>query len=234
MPGMWFLKNKQKTGSDKSRNVIGISQTIYGGDVLVRTTIAGVATLSAVNMPSVRPLSAADITASYLNAGTIVGILGIAPWGVVTDSKCVANAAIPSTVAKAGNQPIYNVPSMAAVLPAETSQGRAVIIYDEINSNQLTGAYLWETTAVNASLIGLQVGILLSAINGVPFYFWSTAAAVKIGIIREIPETDPYYNQVTTANVLSTTHNPRSPVFVEVFTNYNQASNVTVTPNYAT
>ncbi len=222
MPGMRVVQSLETLAPDETDRVVGISQTIYSGDPVVLTSKATIATLNSVNMPSLRSLLQADITALYKEGVPVAGILGVAGAGVKTDANAAATSALPSAVSVAGAQVILPVPSVSSALEPEPSQGRARCRVQLANQNNLIAAPLWETTALTDALIGVQVGILLSTIGGVPFYFWSTAAATPIGVIQQINRQDPLFNTTTTANVQNTTHNPRAEVYVQVLPAYQQ------------
>ena len=192
---------------------------IQDGDPVVGTTVE----LSTLMQ---RKLTQADITASYQDGSAhTVGILGLAPERVSTGALGVYTSLVSPVSVFANTPNIYPVPTMAAYEPNDPTTGRvAAGIYSCLN---VFGGDLWETTAVTRALIGTQVGILISTISGQsPTFFWSTAAAVKIAKIVQVPDsTTPLFGQTATANVQDTTHYPRCPVFVEVLAAYNQATN---------
>ena len=189
------------------------SQTIYGGDPVVWTTVTG-------SENRVRILSAADITALYSTAAVdICGILGVAGSDLATSSTgAAASIAYPVAVA---NQPFYPVISHDYLNPPDPATGRfRANIYA---ASSIMSGYLWENTTITAASQGVDVGILRSTISSVVYFFWSTAATTKIGEIYQVDTDDPYYNTAVTANVQDTTHYGRCRLGVRVFPTYQQS-----------
>jgi hypothetical protein len=130
--------------------------------------------------------------------------------------------AVASPLSLAGNvAPIYPVPSLAGFEPQDPVSGA---LESSIYSVQnIICGYLWQTTAVTNSLIGTNVGLLISTLSGqAPTFFWSSAATTKIGRIVSVDVQHPLFNTTGTANVQDTTHNPRATVRVLLSSTYNQ------------
>lgn len=176
-----------------------------------------------------RKLTQTDISASYTNS-TIAGILGFAPAQLATDANG-NSITVPSALSLAGgvaNQ--YPINSMADYGPHNLATGR--LQSSVISCKNLIAGGLWETTAVTTGLIGTMVGILISTLSGyAPTFFWSTAAAVKVGRIQAVDQQSPLFNTTGTANVQDTTHNQRCPVAVQILPAYDQYELVAVYTN---
>ncbi len=223
MPGFRvYSSEKMLAPNEHPSGVVGISQTIFAGDPVVMTNKASIATLNSVNMPSFRSLLQADITALYKEGTAVVGITGVAAHSVKTDANAIASSQPPTVVTTAGPIPIYPAPSVSSVLEPEYTQGRARMRVQLFDQNSIIGGWLWENTTITDALVGTRVGILISTIGGVPFYFWSTGAATTIGVIARVNQQDPMYNQAAAANTQNTTHNPRGEVLVNVDPAYQQ------------
>lgn len=219
MPGFWTFTNPvQGDVGDDLTTLLRVEDSItaYQGDPMVPTDQSGAVLY--------RPLSAQDITDLYQdNANVDVGITGLARADIATDASGNATT-VPSTVSLAGNvKPIYALPSLDAGNPPDPTDGRYRAIFE--TAKNLWGGPLWENTTVDTTLEGTRVGILRSTIAGVVYYFWSTAAATKIGFISQVYVDDPMFDKAATANVLNTTHYPRCPVVVHIDSKYVQTEN---------
>lgn len=220
MPGFALWENPG--AADFGPDVTGLlnlqnSTTCYGGDPVVMTTVTA-------STARVRPLSAGDIAALYQASAVNVGILGISPSTWKTDASGIANQLVPPPVSVSTlTQPIYAIPSIQYWVPAAPTDGRSRINVFTA-ANQIAGS-LWQNTTITSSLVDTRVGILISTINSVLFYFWSTAATTKIGSIVAVSETNPLFGKTVTANVQDTTHYPRCPVVVAVDQTYQENLN---------
>lgn len=220
MPGFSVFTNpvQADVGDDLTTLLrVANSITAYQGDPMVPTDAVG-------SQVRYRQLSAADIAALYKNTATnVVGFTGLARADVATDSSGNATT-VPSTVTLAGNvKPIYALPSLDAGNPPDPTDGRYRAIF-ETNKNLLAGP-LWQNTTVDTTLAGTRVGIKISTIGGVKYYFWDSAATTKIGFISEVFVDDAMFDQAATANVVDTTHYPRCPVVVHIDAAYVQVEN---------
>lgn len=225
MPGFTFYQPNNAAG-DVGPLVqdfgLASSKTTYSGDMCVRTVISS-------NIV-VRPLTAADITASYQDgSANICGIMGVAEGSSVTTSTGLANSAPAFAGVNPATQCVFPLPTRAlGNAPTDTGRSRDTLF---LTTGNIIGGFLWENTTVTDNLRGTAVGILTSTINSVLYYFWSSAASVKVGTIEDVMETDALFNVAATANVLNTTHSPRCLIGVRVLGSYQQfATNF----NYAT
>lgn len=216
--GIWYNPVTADIGPD-ARGLLKVanSQTWYGGEPLVKTTVTG----SEVRL---RMVAAGDISGGYLNGSDICGVYGIAKSGLATDASGNFTT-VPSTVTLAGGvKPVYPLLSVEMGNPTDPATGRARA--NVFTCQNVLSGYLWENTTVTAALQETAVGLLLSTISSVPYFFWSTAAATKIGVIHAVAEDDPYFNKAVTANVQDTTHYSRCVIAVRVLESYDQSLTV--------
>lgn len=228
MPGLFLWQ--ERTPADVGPMRVGPfnvanSQSIYLGDPVVQTTVTG-------SQARIRLVSAADIAALYKDgSANIVGLLGITAYDIFTDSS--GNAANPTspTPLAANVKCTYPINSWGAFAPPDPVSGRMTASVFSVAAQNFGGS-LWENTTVTESLVGVAVGLLLSTLSGVGYWFWSTAATTKIGTIQDVDEANPLFNTAVTANVQDTTHNNRCPVAVRISATYDSLANLF--PTYAT
>lgn len=222
MPGMFYAKNpvKSNVGPDLlDPTILAYSMNTqalapYEGDPMVWTTATG-------SQARQRKLTATDITNLYASGGNIIGVLGLAPASVGTDAAGAFQAPPVGTSILANVANRYNIPSMDGYAPQDPVTGATMA--STISGNNFWGGSLWETTAVNESLVGTMVGILISTLSGqAPTFFWSTAATTKIARIVGVYTGMPLFNTTGVANVQDTTHSPRSPLYVRLLGTYDQ------------
>jgi hypothetical protein len=192
---------------------------VYATDILVRTTKS---TLTSNNIPVVRPLIQADITALYQEGGQIVGLLGAAADDFITNSSGVAQAP-PTSVggvvfpgSYASNQYLDPVTgrSQGRVLIFETGQRFLTPLYTGGGSVTLKGQY-----------DGTLAGINISVSNGVSTYTIDPNATTKCVRIIAANTADPNYGKLVAQNAYGPT------VIWEVLSTYQQWNNNT---NYST
>lgn len=217
MPGMWFAGPRTSApGPEQVTRQVASSVSAYTGDLMVLTTVTS-------SSARLRQLSAADKTALYENgSGDIVGILGLAASNIGSDSSGVINQVLTPVSVNSAVTPIYPLTGIDGAQAPDPVSGRSkasILLFGKENN---IGGYLWEnTTALESSLEGQQVGILISTINSIKYYFWSTAASVKVGRITKVNQ-DRLFNKTVSANVQDTTHNPRCPIVVNIYPAYCQ------------
>lgn len=173
-----------------------------------------------------RKLAAADISASYLVSAVVAGIWGFCPSQVATDDSG-NTIPVPSQVSIAGNvAPIYPVPTMQPYATPDLVTG--TLRSSAYSCRNLIAGGLWENTTITDQFVGTMVGILISTIgSNAPVFFWSTAAAVKVGRVKAVDNQSPYFNTTLTANVQDTTHYNRCPIAVQIDPIYDQANQAT-------
>ena len=234
MPGMRVVVNTQHHGIDKIRAVAGknlsgglvgcaatgIAQILTGNPVVLTTNTTFAQVASGTIMASLRNLTSGDYAAAS-------SVFGIAQYPILTDANGASTLNPVGPVGLTGSQVQFPIPTMGSILEAEITQGRTMVTVSSISDLHLVEGSLWENTTVNEGLVGTQVGYIASTLlqNGVyiPYFFWSTAAAVKVGTIFSTPKNDLNYNLAVTANVANTTHYPRCPIYVRVNATYDQA-----------
>jgi hypothetical protein len=217
MPGMFYYgpRGQATQAPEEAPFALASSKTSYTGDILVRAVIS--------NNTVVRPLTGADITALYQDgSGNTCGILGLNPSDWVSDSNGIASSA-PAPPGVLANVPArLIIPTMAFGNKADAVTGRSRIDVPLVNGGTKVGGTLWQNTTVTQNLIGTAVGLKVSVISGVTYYFFDTAATTLIGTIVDVAVDDPMFNKTATANVLNTTNNPRCAIAVQFLGAYQQ------------
>lgn len=197
MPGFKF----RRTQAEAPRTAympIGLSQQIMDGDVVVLSDAADEDAGHQVCLRVLHPVDITKLYASIDDAGTTVGVYGVALQSATADASGVATG-VPSGVTLAGDTVAYPIPSMARAVASEPYGGHSRLLVALFDDDSEFGGTLVETTTVNEELVGLAVGISLTPASGTairPFkYQWSTAASTKIGTIVGVNRADPLYNK---------------------------------------
>jgi len=216
MPGFGFYRPSGQAlqAPSEQAHALASSITAYTGDPLVRTIIS--------SNYVVRPLTQTEITAAYASGGNTYGILGYNPNAWITDSSGIATSQ-PAPSGVLGNVQVrFNLPTIDFA-QSDAVTGRSMASVPIFSTDMLISGYLWETTTVTQNLKGTPVGILLSTVNSVPYFYWSSAATTKVGIIKAVSIDDPFFNKTVSANVQDTSNASRCQIGVEMLAAYCQA-----------
>lgn len=169
--------------------IVGLSQQIVAGDVVVLTGVGGVT--------RVRKLTAADITNNFTESAVIKGILGIAAYDVATDANGVLTVpATPSYIA-GGTRIILPLPSYGAgidVDPVSGSPRLSVFLADASNEflARVAGAANAAVT-VNSAL--QEIGVGIQVVNTTDFNLNTAATGAGIcAFISGMDEQDINFN----------------------------------------
>lgn len=171
--------------------VMGNSQTVYGGDLMVSTSVIS-------GVISCRPLAAADKTANYLVSSVDAGVLGIAMAPATTNSVGFAISTPPPGGINTSGQVIYPLAGIPGSLAPETISGRSQMNIALADPTMLFAGRLDSTSAAaTQALLNTKAGFILTASGSETIYTIDTnaASADAIILIQGIDENDPDYGK---------------------------------------
>lgn len=194
MPGFSFVQESTQSAPYMLPFILGKSQNIYAGDVVVISTNSAVEPASST--PGIRTLLAADKSAHYNG-----GILGVAISDCVTNASGQPfNAVAPGGVTTGGV--VYSLPSIQALNGPDPASGAGlgqVLLASGLNT---FAGYLTSGSAVaNQALVGTFGGITLTGTNPTIFNINTTDSTSGgpgtgnlVVYITGVDIEDPLYN----------------------------------------